>query len=132
VAAGAGQKSIIQDTLDAIKSVSGALATGGDISVALEAIRLQLREIPKEIAHESITVPIINAVDEIRDEFIQFTGDEGYDFKTLLETGLDESATIADIRKTTDAVQGTTEVMQKIVEQQLGGEDAPVVHSFFH
>jgi hypothetical protein len=132
VASGAGQKSIIQETLDAIESVKGTLATGGDISVALEAIRLQLQEIPKEIPQESITVPIISAVDEIREEFLQFTGEEGYNFTTLLEKGLEESATIIDIRETTDVVQGTTEVMQKIVEQQLGGEDAPVVHSFFH
>jgi len=132
VAAGAGQKSIIQDTLDAINVVKGNLATGGDISMALEEIRLRMRDLPKELADEAITVPIISAVDKMREEFINFAGEEGYNFQTLLETGLEESSTITDIRNTTDEVQGATEVMQKIVEQKLGGEDAPIVHSFFH
>ena len=72
--------------------MSGALATGGDISVALEEIRLQLAEIPKAIANEAITVPIISAVDEMRNEFMNFAGEEGYDFSTLLETGLEGSS----------------------------------------
>jgi len=132
VAAGSGQKSIIKDTLDAINIVKGNLATGGDIGMALEEIRRRMRDLPKELADEAITIPIISAVDEMRDQFMSFAGDEGYDFKTLLETGLEDSATISDIRNATDEVQGATEVMQKIVEQKLGGEDAPIVHSFFH
>ena len=132
VAAGSGQKGIIQDTLEAINAVKGTLATGGDIGSALETIKVKLKELPKRLSGDEITAPIISAVDEMREEFISFTGDEGYDFRTLLESGLEESATITDIRNTTDEVQGATEVMQKIVEQKLGGEDAPVVHSFFH
>jgi hypothetical protein len=132
VAAGSGQKSIIQDTLDAINVVKGNLATGGDIGMALEEIRRRMRDLPKELADEQITTPIIAAVDEMREQFMSFAGDEGYDFKTLLETGLEESATIIDIRKSTDEVQGAAEVMQRIMEQKLGGEDAPIVHSFFH
>jgi hypothetical protein len=115
VAAGSGQKSIIQDTLDAINVVKGNLATGGDIGMALEEIRLRMKDLPKELADEAITVPIISAVDEMREQFLNFAGEEGYDFRTLLETGLEESATITDIRNTTDEVQGATEVMQKIV-----------------
>ena len=132
VAAGSGQKSIIKDTLDAINAVKGNLTTGGDISMALEEIRIRMKNLPKELAGEQITVPIISAVDEMREQFMNFAGEEGYNFQTLLETGLEESATIADIRDTTDRVQGATEVMQKIFEQKLGGEDAPIVHSFFH
>jgi len=100
--------------------------------MALEEIRSRMNDLPRELADEAITVPIISAVDEMRQEFMNFAGEEGYDFKTLLESGLSESATITDIRQTTDKVQGATEVMQKIVEQKLGGEDAPIVHSFFH
>jgi len=132
VAAGAGTKSIIKDTLEAINVVKGNLATGGDISLALEEIKLRMRNLPKELADEQITVPIIAAVDEIREQFMQFTGEEGYDFRTLLETGLEESSTIADLRNSSDEMVGATEVMQKIMEQKLGGEDAPIVHSFFH
>ena len=91
-----------------------------------------MKNLPKDLASETITVPIISAVDQLREEFLSFTGGEGYNFRSLLETGLEESSTIIDIRKSTDEMQGATEVMQKIVEQKLGGEDAPIVHSFFH
>ena len=46
--------------------------------------------------------------------------------------GLSESPTVADIRSATDKVQGATEVIQKVIEKKLGGDDEPVVHSFFH
>ncbi|MCK5180028.1 MAG: hypothetical protein KAR32_10900, partial [Candidatus Omnitrophica bacterium] len=95
-------------------------------------IKLKINRIPRKIAEEGITDPIVRAVDEIRDQFSQFAGDEGYDFGTLFEMGLEESPTMNGIRTTTDKVQGATEVMQKVIEQKLGGEDAPVVHSFFH
>jgi hypothetical protein len=48
-----------------------------------------------------------------------------------VEKGLDKSETVKDIRKKTDAVQGTTEVMQKIMENKLGGIDEPVVHVIY-
>ena len=132
VAAGAGVKDVAQDALDAINAVKGTLATGGDVSMALERIKLKINRLPRKIAEEGITDPLVRAVDDIRDQFTQFAGDEGYDFSTLFEIGLEASPTIGGIRTTTDKVQGATEVMQKVIEQKLGGEDAPVVHSFFH
>ena len=132
VSSGMGVKDVAQDALDAINAVRGTLATGGDVSMALERIKLKINRIPRKIAEEGITDPIVRAVDEIRDQFSQFAGDEGYDFSTLFEMGLEESPTIGGIRSTTDKVQGATEVMQKVIEQKLGGEDEPVVHSFFH
>ncbi|MBN1870228.1 MAG: hypothetical protein JW847_06625 [Candidatus Omnitrophica bacterium] len=132
VASGAGVKDVAQDALDAINAVKGTLATGGDVSMALERIKLKINQLPRRIAEEGITDPIVKAVDDIRTQFIQFTGDEGYDFTTLFEMGLEASPTVSGIRSTTDKVQGTTEVMQKVIEQKLGGQDEPVVHSFFN
>jgi len=132
VASGAGTKNVAQDTLDAINAVKGSLATGGDVGMALERIKMKINRLPKKIAEEGITDPVISAVDDVLEQFTNFAGDEGYDFKTLLETGLSESTTVGEIRNSTDKVQGATEVMQKVIEQKLGGEDEPVVHSFFH
>ena len=95
-------------------------------------VDLRIDRLPRRIAEEGITDPVVRAVDDIRNQFVEFTGEEGYDFATLFEMGLEQSPTIGDIRGTTDKVQGATEVIQKVVEQKLGGEDAPVVHSFFH
>ncbi|MCK5178766.1 MAG: hypothetical protein KAR32_04490, partial [Candidatus Omnitrophica bacterium] len=95
-------------------------------------IKLKINRLPRKIAEEGITDPIVRAVDDIRTQFIQFTGDEGYDFSTLFEMGLESSPTVNGIRRTTNKIQGATEVMQRVIEQKLGGEDAPVVHSFFH
>ena len=132
VASGSGVKDVAQDALDAINAVRGTLATGGDVSMALERIKLKINRLPRKIAEAGITDPIVRAVDDIRTQFIQFTGDEGYDFTTLFEMGLEASPTVNGIRRTTDKVQGATEVMQKVIEQKLGGQDAPVVHSFFN
>jgi len=87
---------------------------------------------PEIIEEEVATSPVASAVNEISEQFSAFAGEEGYDFSTLLEKGLSESATVSEIREKTDEVQGATEVMQKVIEQSFGGEDAPVVHSFFH
>ncbi len=132
IASGTGVKAVVQEALDAINAVKGTLAAGGDVSMALEKIKLKINRLPRKIAEEGITDPIIRAVDDIRAQFTQFAGDEGYDFSTLFEMGLEESPTIGGIRSTTDKVQGATEVMQKVIEQKLGGADEPVVHSFFH
>ncbi|MCK5179503.1 MAG: hypothetical protein KAR32_08220, partial [Candidatus Omnitrophica bacterium] len=42
VASGAGVKDVAQDALDAINAVKGTLATGGDVSMALERIKLKI------------------------------------------------------------------------------------------
>ena len=104
---------------------------GGDIGIALENLKTRLELIP-QVIEERATEPVVRAVSEIRDQFRAFAGSEGYDFGTLLERGLERSDTVTGIRKSTNQVQGATEVMQKIMEQKLGGEDAPIVHSFFH
>jgi hypothetical protein len=132
VASGSGVKAVAVEVLDAIKAVEGTLATGGDISMALENLKVKLDRMPKLIEEGMASSPVASAVNEISEQFRTFAGEEGYDFTTLLEKGLSESSTISDIRKKTDEVQGATEVMQKVIEQKLGGEDAPVVHSFFH
>jgi hypothetical protein len=133
IAANAGSKHIAKETLESILAVKAALGTGGSITQALEDIKYKVVQIPRKIAEEgAITGPIIEAVEDIRTQFIDFAGEEGYDFKTLLELGLEKSPTVNTIRETSDKIQGATEVMQKVIEQKLGGEDAPVVHSFFN
>ncbi|MCK5081364.1 MAG: hypothetical protein KAR31_00525, partial [Candidatus Omnitrophica bacterium] len=42
VASGSGVKDVAQDALDAINAVRGTLATGGDVSMALERIKLKI------------------------------------------------------------------------------------------
>jgi hypothetical protein len=132
VAASSGTKGLVVETLEAIQAVEGTLATGGDINMALSGLRERLDRIPRLIEEGNAKSPIVDAVNEISRQFTNFAGDEGMDFGTLLEKGLEESATVTEIRTKTDEVQGATEVMQKVIEQKLGGEDAPVVHGFFH
>jgi len=127
VASGAGAKSVAQDALDAIIAVQGSLTTGGDVGSALENIKYKLNRIPKEIAEEGITAPIVNKVNEIKDQFAQFAGEEGYDFSTLLEQGLSESATVGEIRTTTDRINGASDVMSEIIQRKLGGTDEAFV-----
>ncbi|MFC1709566.1 hypothetical protein ACFL2J_05900 [Candidatus Omnitrophota bacterium] len=131
VASGAGAKQVAQDALDSINAVRGSLATGGDVGMTLENIKYKLGRIPKEIASEGITAPIVNKVNEIKEQFIQFVGEEGYDFSTLLETGLVESVTVGDIRTTTDKISGASDLIGEIIEREFGGSDKPVIQLLF-
>jgi hypothetical protein len=128
VSSGVGVKGIAKDALDAIKAVQLAMESGGDVGNALQNIQYKIAGLPKEIAKEGgITAPIVAAVNQMKEQFVDFAGGEGYDFNTLLQKGLSESSDINEIRGTTDRISGASQVMQAIIETKFGGTDEPVV-----
>jgi len=131
IAAGAGQKSIAQQTLDAVKTLEGELSNDGNLGQKLETIKQKIDRIPKAVADEGNTVKMKQAINEVADRITQLAGEDGYDFSELIVKGLEESESVKDIRKKTDQVQGATEVMQILVENKLGGVDDPVVHVLY-
>ncbi|MFC1646460.1 hypothetical protein ACFL2Y_04715 [Candidatus Omnitrophota bacterium] len=131
LAAGLGKENDSQQVLESINAIRGTLATGGDVGLALENIKYKLGRLPKEIGIEGIAAPIVDKVDEIKNQFVQFAGEEGYDFSQLLEIGLEKSTTVTDIRTTTDRIRGASDVMGEIIERELGGSDRPIVQVIF-
>jgi hypothetical protein len=131
VAAGAGVKSIAQDALDAIQGVEGALATGGNIDIALQHLREQVDDLPRRVAEEGITVQMRSAVNELADKVNSLVGEEGYAFGELLEEGLSQSPTVSEVRSKVDETMGIVDLLQLLFERKLGGRDDPVVHVIY-
>jgi hypothetical protein len=133
VAADSGAKRLAQETLDAIKGIQGVLSYDGDVGRALEGLKAKLDRLPRAVVEEGAAAQtqIKSTVNQIAEQIRSLAGDEGYDFSELVQKGLEESPTVQDIRKSTDQVQGATEVMQVIMEKKLGGVDEPVVHVVF-
>ena len=64
-------------------------------------------------------------LNEVANNIRTLAGDNmGLDLSEIIGTSLEDSSSIRDIRRKADAVQGTTEVMQKVMEQKLGGLDS--------
>jgi hypothetical protein len=131
VAAQSGGVKASKDALKAIQEVQGSLATGGDVGRALETLKVKVERIPKAVAQESGNVQMRQALGEVAERITALAGDEGYDFSQLVKKGIEEAPSLKDIRKKTDQVQGTTELMQLLMEQKLGGVDDPVVHVIY-
>jgi len=136
VAANAGSKSVAQDALAAIRAVQVSLASGGNIGTALESLKKKIDIIPQKVAQEGgAGAAMRRSIDEVAGRLKQLVGEQGYDFSQLIESGIEEgiekSETLGGIRRTTDEVQGATEVMQLLMEQKLGGIDEPVVHVIY-
>jgi hypothetical protein len=135
VATTPGLSGEVRRVSDAIKAVKAELSTGGAIQEALRNLDARMERLPKEIsraiAKDETNVRMMSAVDDLTRDFGRFVGEEGYDFGTLLESGLEKSESIADIRTKTTRVQGAAKIMQDIIEQEFLGTDKPIVHVLF-
>jgi len=135
VAAGSGTRSLVQDTLDLAEQILSSMGDDGQMAERLELLKSKIERIPRAIAEEAGSKQMRQAIDQVADRINTLAGEDGYDFSELMqmgvEQGLEKSETIQGIRQKTDAVQGTTEVMQILMENKLGGIDDPVVHVIF-
>ena len=131
IAAGASDKRVAKETLQAIQDVRGSLATGGDVGTALQKLQTKVEDIPRAIAKDSNSTKMKQAITEVAQRIQQLAGDEGFDFSQLVKKGIEEAPSLKTIRKKTDEVKGATEVLQLLMEHKLGGIDDPVVHVTF-
>ena len=114
----------MQSLQNDLRAVTHTLNTGS-IGTALENLKISLNDLPKQFAKESNTGQMKSTLNDVANRLRTLAGDKGYDLTKIVGKALDESATLKDVRKKTDSVQGTTEVMQRILEKEFGGEDAP-------
>ncbi len=133
VAGQSGLKDLVQSVLSNMRAMQAASSTDGNISGLLQTLTRKIdalpREVAKAIAAQGDTKDMKETLNEVADQMRSLAGENmGLDFTQIVGKALDENATMADVRKKTDAVQGTTEVMQILLERKYGGVDAPVVH----
>jgi len=83
-------------------------------------------------ANQGPTNEMRTAINSVAEQIKTLAGDNmGHDFSQIVGQALSENASLKDIRRKSDQVQGATEVMQLIMERKLGGMDDPVVHAVF-
>ncbi|MBI4355439.1 MAG: hypothetical protein HY597_03170 [Candidatus Omnitrophica bacterium] len=133
VSSSSGTKPYIQQTLDAVKGVQAILGESGNVGMALENLNRKVDVLPSKIAKEGSaeSKEMKQTINTVAEQIKALAGDQGYDFSQLIQKGLEESASIKSVRKQADRITGTTELMQKLFEQKMGGLDAPVVHVIF-
>jgi hypothetical protein len=116
--------------LDAIKAVEAVLISGGDninIALTLKNLRDSVQALPEVLAKEGPTPQLAKSINEIADKLKVLLGEEGYDFKDLLEKALGESPAIKEVRKKTDAINFVVDLLLQIFEAKFGGIDSPIV-----
>ena len=135
IAASGTSRSTLKEILNGVQGLEGTMGSDGQVSQKLEVLKQKMDRLPGTIAQEAGSTRMRQAIDQVAERINTLAGEEGYDFSQLMEIGvekgLEKSETVKEIRKKTDAVQGATEVMQIIMENKLGGIDAPVVHAIY-
>ncbi|HEX9780026.1 MAG TPA: GPI anchored serine-threonine rich family protein [bacterium] len=136
VAGQAGVKGIVGDVFNLMRVLSNSFGAGTNIVELLNGLNTKVDALPREVAKaiesQGSSRQMRATINEVADQLRALAGDNmGYDFSQIVGKALDESASVQDIRKKADAVQGTTEVMQILMERQYGGVDAPVVHVIY-
>jgi hypothetical protein len=127
VAGQSGVKAVAQDTFDAVRALQAEVGVGGHMSEALTNLNTKVDALPKAVSKEGATSQMKNAINEIATQIKSLAGDSmGYDMGQIVGKALDDSSSLKDIRKKADEVQGTTELMQILLESKMGGVDAPV------
>ena len=85
-------------------------------------------DLPNVLAErEESSVQIIDTLNTIEGRLQTLMGDKGYDLTTMISSALDESSTLQDVRTKTDEVSNTVTLVSKIVENEFGGIDEPIV-----
>jgi hypothetical protein len=132
VAGQSGTKAVVQDTFDAVRALQAEVGVGGHMSEALTNLNQKVDELPKTVAKEGATQQMRNALNDVAQQIKTLAGDNmGYDMSQIVGKALEENSSLRDVRKKADEVQGTTELMQILLERKLGGVDAPVVEAFY-
>ena len=138
VAGQSGVKDIAENTLEAVRAIQQSFnsGNGGDVIGLLQSLNRKMDALPRQVAGEigknRDSADMKNTLNELSEQIRTLAGDNmGQDFTEIIGKALDESASLKDVRKKTDKVQGATELMQVLMEQKLGGVDDPVVHVIY-
>jgi len=136
VAGQSGLKDLVQSVLSNMRAVQASLSTDNNVTGLLQALNRKIdalpREVAKAIAAQGDTKDMKETLNKVAEQMRSLAGENmGLDFTQIVGKALDESSSMQDVRKKTDAVQGTTEVMQILLEKKYGGIDAPVVHVLY-
>ncbi|MBU1913277.1 MAG: hypothetical protein KKB22_07085 [Candidatus Omnitrophica bacterium] len=122
-----GAERIAKKALDAIKAVESVVISKDNINIALtlQNLKQSVDLIPSAFAKDGPSSQLNQAVADIANRLKSLAGDQGYDIGKLFESALSDSPTIKDMRKSTDEIQGASDVMIQLFEKKLGGmEDA--------
>jgi len=116
-------------SLDAIKALEAVLISGDNINIAitLKNLKDSVDALPSTLAKEGITPNLTKQINDIAERLKKIAGEEGYDFKDLLEEALGESPTIKEVRSKTEAIRMVVDLLLQIFEAKFGGLDSPIV-----
>ncbi|MBI3011387.1 MAG: hypothetical protein HYY58_02710, partial [Candidatus Omnitrophica bacterium] len=130
----------VKSALVAIQALQSAFGSGAGNTMIdmLNQMSSTVDKLPADMkravlnANQGNAAEIKRQINDVSDHIKSLAGDNlGMDFTQIMGKALEENASLRDVRKKTDAVQGATEVMQIIMERKLGGIDAPVVHAVY-
>ncbi|MCM8787454.1 MAG: hypothetical protein NC935_05295, partial [Candidatus Omnitrophica bacterium] len=115
--------------LDSIKAVEAVLVSGDNVNIALTLKNLKesVDNLPTVLAKEGVTPNIVKQINEIAERLAKIGGEEGFDFKELLEEALGESPAMKEVRSKTEAIRMVVELLLQIFEAKFGGVDTPIV-----
>jgi sarcosine oxidase gamma subunit len=136
VASQGGLKDLVQSMVATMNGLKGNVASRGDSMAMLDALNRKIDQLPRLIVQEmnrgSTMTDMKDEIAQISETLQDLAGkDLGLDLTNIVGKAIDESSGIKELRQSADRVQGSTELMQKIVEQKWGGIDAPVIHAIY-
>jgi uncharacterized protein YukE len=132
-----GMSGKVSETLRATQALQATFGSGAtNISDTLGQLSTQMEKLPAEVkraaasANQGETKKINSTLNEVAKQIQTLAGDNmGFDFSQIMGKALEESSGLKEVRKKTSEVQGTTELMQILMERKLGGVYEPVVHT---
>jgi hypothetical protein len=132
----ASLSTIKADMSDLASLIRSGSQSSGDEYQLLQRLERQITELPrtiaKEVANQGAMYEIRSTLNQVAQQIKVLAGEQhGYDLSKIIGKALDESSSLKDIRGKADRVQGTTELMMKIMDQNFRGIDAPVIHAVF-
>ncbi len=115
---------------DAVEQMGKALKGNGNIQDSLARLQQSMDRFPSLMKSGEGNINALKAsLEEIASKLNGFMGNEGIDMKQLLKQEIGEG--MKGVRNKVDRTLATTQIIQKITEQKLGGSDAPVVNSYY-
>ncbi|MFH0796378.1 MAG: Ser-Thr-rich GPI-anchored membrane family protein [Candidatus Omnitrophota bacterium] len=142
-----GQRAAMKDveakTIAAIEDIGAALMANikgfagstEDVSSALESLTVALETIPDQIA-EKVTErggfeDMGRVLNDVATKLTGLAGEKGYDIETMVTEALKETPSLKSIRRKTDNIETTIEVIKGLVQQMLAGNEKPFVVATF-
>ncbi|MCK5491566.1 MAG: hypothetical protein KAJ14_00465, partial [Candidatus Omnitrophica bacterium] len=105
-----------QKALDAIKAVEAVLISGDSMNIALtlKNLKKSVEELPEALSKEGPSAILTRTVNDISARLKTLAGDQGFDLGILVETAIEESTTLEDMRVKTQKVGEAVGIMTEI------------------